>query len=843
MSSLRSGTSRCGCIRASRSDSVSPFTGMPTPTLTENWDDDFDFDSALPAPSTSSSRTTSSSHPRLPRTLQGSEEDGLSGIQQERRGIQPRVVESWDDDFDYEPSDMNNNFKAMTEQNAHLERMVPPTLSPALKSMESATSLRTATVPAHRQPSQQRSNNSMSSHSTVQSSRRNRKRSSEFPLHATRSSLNIERSQLVASDTTSSIGKGHGKGLNKEAMRRTTDASTGASRKSSKYELSSHGAKEGSFMGRVTSIRRHISGSLSTGSSAISLDRKSAASDAMPPPPVPLSAFRSSSHVNRLPTLGTVVPDLPRVSFDDSRKLEKQRKLAPGLQKRPVRQQSDLVSGLPLTGNTRVSIDTMSPSHSMGDIATSDSGSTALHSTECNTGISTESRAISPTSQPGRYPSSSFSSPSPSLASLASHAGSYGFHLPSPAAGSAYNMFNAAFGESAPQRQVSDSSATSRRLLAPSNSARSVSLTKDDSFDMDKKRGSPNLESTRGAYREGSSEHSAARTTANVQSAALSDQRNSTPASREVKAGLASLDGMNRPDFAPVVDESGSASRGSDAPSPDSDYKNSQTLSVYPEESSMGTFRFGAIPPSASLQSVLALAVSPRPGGVVSGEPSSTPIKDRPAGKARLTLRRIGSISRRHSRKISDGWRAVSGHSTSPAKTLPAAGPSVVRNPVPRQVGPNASRPPMLSAQNLLPHPSSSLQSGTTRLAGSPVVETFGRGTSTPPRNTMLSTSRPLSMVQPGTSPSGTVPVTLRSLSQNDSPSTTKIGSTTAQTVHTVPGGLRPDMYSRRNSLGDLKIPSRVVSAQKGLKEEIGAMKQFAAGVQGKRLLSRSAFS
>ena len=253
----------------------------------------------------------------------------------------------------------------------------------------------------------------------------------------------------------------------------------------------------------------------------------------------------------------------------------------------------------------------------------------------------------------------------------------------------------------------------------------------------------------------------------------------------------------------------------------------------------MATFRFGAVPPSATVQSVVAPATSPWLGDDTSRDPCSTPMKDRPAGKARLTLRRIGSISRRHSRKISDGWRAVSGHSISPAKTLPAAAPSVLHASAPLQATPNALRPPMLSA----PHPSSNLISETIRLAGSPAVETFGRGTSTPPRNTMLSTSRPLSMVQPGTSPSGTVPVTLRSLSQNDSPSTAKIGSNTAQTSNTVPGGLRPDMYPRRNSLGDLKIPSRVVSAQKGLKEEIGAMKQFAAGVQGRRPLSRSALS
>ncbi|GHJ85081.1 hypothetical protein NliqN6_1483 [Naganishia liquefaciens] len=810
-------------------------SGMPTPTLTENWDDDFDFDPAPSAPSTSSSFMTSSSQSRLPRTLQSSEQDGLSGLPGGNK-IQPRVVESWDDDFEYEPSDFNGHLKAIAKQNARVERMAPPTLSPALNSMESATCLKTATLCEHPAFRHQRSNTSLSSHSTARSTRRDRKRSSEFPLQPSRSSLNLERPQLVTSDFTSSNETSGGKSLDASTARRDTGMTPRTMRKMSKDRLSSQGAKEGSFMGRVTSIKRRISGSLSTGPAKNVADGHTPpASKAMLPPPVPLSAFRSSSHVNTLPTLGTAVAGLPKVSFDESRKLQKKRQMTPGSHSRPSRSQQDVVLGLPLSGNSRGSIDTISPSQSVGKIASSDSGSAALRSMDSSTGISTESRAVSPTNIPGRYPSSNFSSPSPSLASLASHAGSYGFHLPSPAAGSAYNMFGGALADLEPQRQVSGSSATSREVYPTSGSVRSVSVYGVRSSQTEEKQkpsGSHALNATLGETRpapsatEMATKDDPATTSRNLKSDSQADRGG---------VGLGPPDSdADRPAVAAKAEATVSIPRVADA-SHKREYKAGQTSSQLPEDSTLARFRFGAKPPSANTQPA---AIPRAPDHVVNTEEaSSVPIADRSTvGKARLTLRRIGSISRRHSRKISDGWRAVSGHSTSPAKTLASTESSVIVPIMVKQGALNPPRTPKLSIESPRPDASSSPQLET-RPAASPSFETFGRGTSTPPRKTTWSATRPLSMVQPGTSPSGAIPVTLRSLSQNDSPSASKIGSTTAQTSDTVSGGLRPDMYPRRNSLGDLKIPSRVVSAQKGLKEEIGAMKQFAAGVQDLKAL------
>lgn len=846
MSSLRSGKffpeidCETSASSETKSDGPSLSSGMPTPTLTENWDDDFEFAPADFAPSTSSSRTTSSSHPKLPAVLQSSQEHGSNENHREKHSIQPKVVESWDDDFDHEPSDWTINLKALTEQKTSLDRTAPPTFSPALRSMESATSLRAATVSAQRQPIHQKSISSMSSHSTAHSIRRDRKRSIEFPSQGSRSSLSIQRPPLAPFDSTSKIGSSRGKSFDMVASQRNAeDASISTRRNSSKDRLPIQGGKEGKFMERVTSIRRRISGSLSTGPSAVGNAHKSAASKAMPPPPVPSSAFRSSSHVNTLPTLGNVVPGLPRVSFDDTRKLQKKRQIATGSFGQFIGQQEDAVSGLPMSshGQARRSIDTLSASQSAGGITTSDSGSVPMFGAESIAGIFTESRATSPTSPPTRYPSSSFSSPSPSLASLASHAGSYGFHLPSPAAGSAYNMFGAAFEQSVQRRQVSDSSAAMDPARRVSASVRSISGNRRNGRDTQEKQKTPKMDMVHAEYREGTSQQPAMEGNT---SPALASHQDSTLSALQTGAPVGPQhDNMDSSGFPSVAEEPALP-----PPSPEKavhigEVGSRDALSEGKDESSLVTFRFGAQPPATSPSAAL-LSEDVRPQSPV--EPSPLLLQDRSTtGKARLTLRRIGSISRRHSRKISDGWRAVSGHSTSPMKTLASTGPSEAGPRVHRHEVPNAPRPPILSTQKPSDQ-SSELPRGSALPGRSPAYETFGRGTSTPPRNTMLSASRPLSMVQPGPSPSGTqmAPIALRSLSQNDSPSTSKIANNAVEVMNTAPGGLRPEIYPRRNSLGDLKIPSRVVSAQKGLKEEIGAMKQFAAGVQGKRSVSET---
>lgn len=148
-------------------------------------------------------------------------------------------------------------------------------------------------------------------------------------------------------------------------------------------------------------------------------------------------------------------------------------------------------------------------------------------------------------------------------------------------------------------------------------------------------------------------------------------------------------------------------------------------------------------------------------------------------------IKRITSLSWKHRRKISDGWKIVSG-----AKPKATTSTSVA-NEV-DQVDPSTPRA-RRSVQYL---PS---------VAGTPS-----------PRLTLTESTRL------------GVPLPLRSSSHNGTPA-----STDTRVEDNDNQGHSPRSF-RRSSLGDLRIPSRVVSAQKGIREGVGMIKQFAAGVKGR---------
>lgn len=656
----------------------------------------------------------------------------------------------------------------------------------------------------------QRSFSSMASQSTAHSGRRERKRSSRFPSEASSSSRKAEGQSPspILATTPPKVIYADVKGESFDISRESLDSKASSTRKLQKSRVKTEGAQEGTFRKRVASIRRRISGSLSTGPSTVMHSSRSRGTDEMPPPPVPASAFRTSSLANALPTLRNTTTRLPRVSFDGQR-------------------DSQSALGLEAVHHSaaRESLDAGMQARNVSGLASSESGSSVpvSHPSGYIAELAGRETAISPTLPSDVHLVPPCPSPTPSVISLASHKGGYGFHLPSPAAGSAYNMFGSSQDSSSQCRQVLDPSADPGHGMSRTVSHSEQEVALPDERDTPKAKRPTDRQSDRKVSRPSLYSNpsgglplpglSITPSNTILDAAALGQTprrvnsgRQVTPTSIEKNPVLSGAD----------VDESMRSKR---------------------DEKSLLNFRFGskttALP--SSTQPSLP-EITHRPTSVAS---SVTALTNQGApGKTRLALRRIGSISRRHSRRISDGWRAVSGQSSSPAKIQsmrPDSGstPSVE---IAADQEPDAARRSLTVAkQSSVRKLSPSTEPSTSGV--SPNLQTSGKATATPPRPKMLSPTSLRLPIQSGSEPSPMplTPTAMRSLSQNDSPSTLKIN---------VSGGegdgrteSRPAGQQRRNSLGDLKIPSRVVSAQKGLKEEIGAMKHFAAGVQGVSLV------
>jgi hypothetical protein len=184
-----------------------------------------------------------------------------------------------------------------------------------------------------------------------------------------------------------------------------------------------------------------------------------------------------------------------------------------------------------------------------------------------------------------------------------------------------------------------------------------------------------------------------------------------------------------------------------------------------------------------------------------------------PMNKRKSTLKRLSSMGKKHGRKVSDGWRLVSGT---------AQGGGNGQTVVVEKKRSGGSVPTPKTA------PVSFSQYQRERITPPPPLPSPMRGS--------VRLAPPLDI---------TVPVgSMRSMSHRThvpSPSASRISSDPQATrsssiVPKEEGSRSPSSAGlRRVSLSDLKIPSRVASTQKGLKEGIQAVKQFAGCVAGKR--------
>lgn len=182
--------------------------------------------------------------------------------------------------------------------------------------------------------------------------------------------------------------------------------------------------------------------------------------------------------------------------------------------------------------------------------------------------------------------------------------------------------------------------------------------------------------------------------------------------------------------------------------------------------------------------------------------------------KRKSTLKRLSSLSKRHGRKVSDGWRFVSGSSNSSVERKSFEGQHVI---TPR------TAPVSFAMQQE--------QQQREREVVSPPL---------PPLGSAFRLASPMDLGNP--------PSSVRSMKQTPSTSSSRVSSDpqvlrSAQDADKYDERQRsPSSAGRRVSLSDLKIPSRVASAQKGVKEDGTKIRQFSAAVKGRfRFRSRSA--
>jgi hypothetical protein len=170
--------------------------------------------------------------------------------------------------------------------------------------------------------------------------------------------------------------------------------------------------------------------------------------------------------------------------------------------------------------------------------------------------------------------------------------------------------------------------------------------------------------------------------------------------------------------------------------------------------------------------------------------------------KRKSTLKRLSSLSKRHGRKVSDGWRFVSGSSNSSVERKSFEGQQVV---TPR------TAPVSFAMQQQQQH-----------VASPPL----------PPLGSAFRLASPVDLGNP--------PSSVRSMKQTPSTSSSRVSSDpqvlrSAQDADKYDERQRsPSSAGRRVSLSDLKIPSRVASAQKGVKEDGTKIRQFSAAVKGR---------
>lgn len=170
--------------------------------------------------------------------------------------------------------------------------------------------------------------------------------------------------------------------------------------------------------------------------------------------------------------------------------------------------------------------------------------------------------------------------------------------------------------------------------------------------------------------------------------------------------------------------------------------------------------------------------------------------------KRKSTLKRLSSLSKRHGRKVSDGWRFVSGSSNSSVERKSFEGQQVV---TPR------TAPVSFAMQQQQQH-----------VASPPL----------PPLGSAFRLASPGDLGNP--------PSSVRSMKQTPSTSSSRVSSDpqvlrSAQDADKYDERQRsPSSAGRRVSLSDLKIPSRVASAQKGVKEDGTKIRQFSAAVKGR---------
>lgn len=174
--------------------------------------------------------------------------------------------------------------------------------------------------------------------------------------------------------------------------------------------------------------------------------------------------------------------------------------------------------------------------------------------------------------------------------------------------------------------------------------------------------------------------------------------------------------------------------------------------------------------------------------------------------KRKSTLKRLSSMSKRHGRKVSDGWRFVSGSSNSSVSTFERKSSDSVPGGTPR------TAPVSFAMQ----------QQQQERVVSPPL----------PPLGSAFRLASPLEPSHTSTS--------ARSMRQTPSTTSSRISSdpqalrSPTHDVDTHEDRQRsPSSAGRRVSLSDLKIPSRVASSQKGVKEGALAVRQFADCVKG----------
>lgn len=545
-----------------------------------------------------------------------------------------------------------------------------------------------------------------------------------------------------------------------------------------------------------------------TGSHKPTRHSRPATSIDMPPLPVPISALRTSSLMN-VTARKAINPSA--VSSSPTRKSPEGMPFRVEAGINQVGEQGEHLAGLPEASSATRRMDSNASAVSLQEV-----GSSSF------------------------LPSPVLVTPPYSAETLSqANTGVYGFHLPSPSAGSAYNILNAAPGRRAAYRQMSETSSkpdtkynesvthsryrteeptdVNRTPRAARNHARPVPNPSEDvridSFSDDFSRLSIDDQIMRSRSASGTIVESPIGDSADQLDRTTYMNRITSRESRvEIPESRAWLDAPNAARATLV-------------------FKSKQPVSSK-EETALRSFQFGddtsnKVTREKSDSSVTKQATSETTILSATATPPATSRKER----ARLSLQRIGSLSQRHSRRISDSWKNISGSATGERSARKQSQTGEPNTSVESRRS-SAVTPHMLEIRNTAMTPAEEITQSPRELSAK--VNTSGA------REPMqFVTVSPLSgnqhdtaLLTPVHQQSQAIPATMRSLSHNDSPTGSRFKT---------PGTDQMDNekvksergIARRSSLGDLKIPSRVVSAQRGLKEEIGAMKQFAAGIQG----------